>query len=323
MTHLVPVADGALVATGIHKRYGSTRALAGVDLRIDPGEIVALLGPNGAGKTTLMSIVTGLLRPDAGSVLVAGVDVMAQPARARRMLGFAGQETAVYPTLPVRENLRFAGELARLRGAPLARRVGEIAEALLLTELLERPARHLSGGEARRLHTAMALVHRPPVLLLDEPTSGVDAATRSRLLDVVRELARAGSAVCYCTHYFGEVEQLDPLVTILDRGSVVARGAMRALLAEHAESVLELRFDGTPPEIAGRRCVVSGESVRVTCEGSAALDAATVLGMLGEQAARLRAVELIEPSLESVFLSVTGRRPQAGDGEEVAHGAVG
>jgi ABC-2 type transport system ATP-binding protein len=179
----------------VHKSYGPVKALSGVDLDVGRGEIVALLGPNGAGKSTLVSVIAGLVKADRGGVWLNGIDAGAHPDLARRQLGLAPQETGIYPTLSVLDNLRFFGELTGLRKRDLRRRIDETVAAFSLSDLLDRRARKLSGGEARRLHTAMIVLHRPPLLLLDEVTAGVDVQTRNQLLDLVASLADEGSAV--------------------------------------------------------------------------------------------------------------------------------
>lgn len=294
---------------GLHKSYGDVVALDGVDLSVEAGEICALLGPNGAGKTTLVSIVCGLRRADAGSVTVNGVDAVRDSAAARCHLGFAPQDLAIYPTVRVRENLAFAGELADIRRRELQSRIEQVADALELTHLLDRPARALSGGEKRRVHTAMAMIHRPKVLLLDEPTTGVDVATRARLLQTVRRLAEEdGTAVCYSTHYLPEVEALGASVTIIDHGRVIARGAVANLISQHAHTIVELTFEGDAPQIATPgRCSVDGDTIRFQ-SARPAVDSARVLAGLGPDADRLRGLEIVTPSLESVFLTLTGRR---------------
>src|SRR6516162_3474926 len=191
---------------GLRKGYGSRLALAGVDLDVAAGAIVGLVGPNGAGKTTLVSIVAGLRHPDAGTVEVAGYDAVAAPARVRPLIGLAPQDTGLYATLTVRDNLAYFAGLAGLRGRERRRSVDAVADALALCDLLDRRAGQLSGGERRRVHSAIALVHRPPLVLLDEPTTGADVETRAGILTMVRGLADAGSAVVYSTHYLHEIE---------------------------------------------------------------------------------------------------------------------
>jgi ABC-2 type transport system ATP-binding protein len=250
-----------LIVENLQKSYGPVQALRGVDLEISEGEIVALLGPNGAGKTTLVSIVAGLHPPDSGRVRVKGVDVLAQPEKARRHLGIAPQQTGVYPVLTVYENLYFFGALGGLGKAALRRRIEEASEAFELLPLLDRQARFLSGGEARRLHTAMALMHDPALLLLDEPTAGVDVGTRSRLLEVVRGLAERGSAICYSTHYLGEVEELSASVAILDHGRIIARDSLEGLLRNHGQANAEPNLESVFLALTGREFAGGVEEV--------------------------------------------------------------
>ncbi|MFC7308252.1 ATP-binding cassette domain-containing protein [Streptomyces monticola] len=307
-------AAGALALSGVTKRYGRTTALQDVDLDIAQGEIVGLLGHNGAGKTTLMSLAAGLLRPDAGDVRVLGASPVRDPRRVRRELGLAPQELGVYPPLTVRQNLRFFAELAGLRGAGTERRIEEVAEPLGLTGLLARRVAQLSGGEQRRVHTAMALLHRPRLLLLDEPTAGVDVETRSRLLAFVRELARTGTAVCYSTHYLAEVEALDASVAVLDHGRVIARGSLAELVRRHGDSAVELTFSGSAPELRLPWPVTrEGDVLRVGVEQPQRA-APEVLAALGEAALRLVNLRVVQPGLDSVFLRLTGRRYADGPG---------
>ncbi|SDF98837.1 ABC-2 type transport system ATP-binding protein [Sinosporangium album] len=301
----------ALALDGVTKRYGAVTALREVDLRIEPGEIVGLLGHNGAGKTTLMSIVAGLLRPDAGSVRVMGVNPVTAPHAARRLLGLAPQELGVYPPLTVHQNLLFFAELAGLRGRTAGRRIEEIAEPLGLTALLGRRVAHLSGGEQRRVHTGMALLHRPPLLLLDEPTAGVDVQTRQQLLELVRDMAAKGTAVCYSTHYLPEVEALDGSVAIVSGGRMVARGPLKKLVRQYGDSAVELTFAGPPPDIPlPWPSSTDGRVLRVAVE-QPHLAAPRVLETLGGSAGELVNLRIVHPSLESVFLRVTGRRYDA------------
>ncbi|MFI8194545.1 ABC transporter ATP-binding protein [Streptomyces sp. NPDC085946] len=300
----------------LRKSYGESPVLRGVDLEVRAGEIVSLLGPNGAGKSTFVSIVAGLRRADSGSVTIAGVDAFAQPGAARRMTGLAPQDVAVYPVLSARHNLRLFGELAGLRGRELGTRIDEVARALRIEPLLDRPVGRLSGGQRRRVHTAMALLHRPRLLLLDEATAGADVETRTYLLDVVRELAADGSAVVYSTHYLQEVEMLGASVALLEAGTVIARGPVRDLVAGHATPAVEFRFAGPAPLVVaepGREGFATrhGDLLRVATPDPAATIAATVPA-LGEDARRLRGVEVVQASLETVYLALTGRRYASG-----------
>ncbi|MGI8757340.1 MAG: ABC transporter ATP-binding protein [Acidimicrobiales bacterium] len=300
-----------LEVDGIAKRYGDQVALHPVHLSVGAGEVCGLLGPNGAGKTTLVSIVAGLRHADAGTVRVEGVDIATGGGDTRSLVGLAAQETGIYPTLTVRHNLELFARLAGLKGSARNARMDEVADVLELEAFLERPARFLSGGEKRRLHTAMALVHRPKVLLLDEPTTGVDIATRSRLLAAIGRLAaQEGCAVVYSTHYLPEVEELGASVAILDRGHILARGPLDALVAEHGSGMVELTFDGAAPAVPG--AVVDGSVLRLATDRPGPRVAA-LLASLGHDAERLVSVDLSRPNLETVFMAITGRAYRSDD----------
>ncbi len=300
---------------GLYKRYGATRVLSDINLDVEGGEIVALLGPNGAGKTTLVSIVAGLLKPDRGHVWINGVDVTLHPQTARRHLGLIPQETGIYPTVSVRDNLRFFGELNGLRRQRLRERIAEVAEIFSLEGLLDRRGQSLSGGEARRLHTAMIVLNRPSLLLLDEPTAGVDVQTRNRLLQLVKSLAEEGCAVVYSTHYLREVEQINAAtVLILVDGQVAASGSIPSLIRTLGGASVELRFNGRPPgvDFPEGTVLVGDDALRVPVEGSPAISAASLLQKLDGAGSELREIKLHQPSLESVFLGVTKPTSEGG-----------
>lgn len=305
--------DAGLELTGVRKRYGSVLALDGVDLSVPTGRVTALLGENGAGKSTLMSIVAGLRRADAGSVRVAGHDPVTAPHAARLALGLAAQEPAIYPPLTARQNMLFHAELAGLRRSAARTRVDEIADPLALTGLLDRRAGQLSGGQQRRLHVALALLHRPRVLLLDEPTAGVDVQTRTGLLDLVRTLAREGTAVCYSTHYLTEVETLGAHVAVLDAGRIIAHDTLTELVRRHGRSALDLTFRGPPPDLDLPWPVTrTAHGLRIGVEAPHRA-AAELLQRLGPAAAeQLTGLRIVRPSLESVFVELTGRSFAAG-----------
>ena len=297
-----------LRAEGVAKSYGDVQALRGVDLTVESGQIVALLGRNGAGKSTLLSIIAGLLDPDAGSVTVDGVDVLAHPSVGAERIGIAPQETGIYRVLTVRENLEFFGEIAGLGRSERKERAEFVADHLGLTDLMDRRATQLSGGEARRLHTACALVHTPPLLLLDEPTVGADVGTRNQLVESVRTLADRGAAVVYTTHYLPEVEALGAEIVIIDEGLILGRGTKSELMAAHREMGLDVEvragvslnghgaLDGFEVRSLGAdRWRVVGE-----------LDVSGLVARLGPAAEDIVAVESIQPDLEQVFLTVTG-----------------
>lgn len=283
--------------------------LRGVDLAVQSGQVLALLGPNGAGKTTLVSVAAGLCPPDRGQARVAGSDVQRDRRRALACLGLAPQDTGVYPTLTVKQNLGF---FARLNGVPLRQvpqRVDQVAKVLGLTPLLGQRAGQLSGGQRRRLHTALAVVHGPSVLMLDEPTVGADVAARAGLLGVVRELAAGGAAVLYTTHYLAEVEQLGADVAILHQGRICVSGCLQDVVDAYARPRAILSFVGEAPGLAGwqvvGRCLVRDATEHeVGSLVAAALSAlATGGGDFG-----LAGVKIARPSLEDAYLAVTGER---------------
>jgi ABC-2 type transport system ATP-binding protein len=277
-----------LALRGIEHSYGSVNALGGVDLDVAAGQVLALLGPNGAGKSTLVGIASAVLRPVAGAVSVCGVE-SPSPVDVRGRVGVAQQEIGLYPTLSVDANLRAFGELAGLGPGAAAARAAELVGPFALDGLGARRAGQLSGGERRRVHAAAALVARPELVLLDEPTAGADPQTRARVLDAVRAVAADGAAVLYTTHYLPEVEALDCDVAIIDRGRIVAAGTAADLIAAHATARLVLSY--------GER--------RVEVDG----DAAALPAALAEHGADgLENVEVVRPSLESAYLALTGRR---------------
>ena len=296
--------------SGLRKSYGELPALRGVDLDVAAGEVVALLGPNGAGKTTLVSIVSGLRRADAGVVEVDGLDALARTADVRARIGLAPQDTGIYPVVSVRHNLLLFGELAGLERRDLKARVAEVAEALDITDLLDRKAGSLSGGQKRRVHTAIALLHRPRLLLLDEATTGADVETRARILDLVQRTAADGSAVLYSTHYLAEVETLGSRVVILDSGQVIADGDVHHLVTTHATPVVELTFAGEVPAALRDGHSPGAGRLRIPTQDPPATLVDVLAKASGQQ---LTGVEIVHPSLEAVYLALTGRRYDEAD----------
>jgi ABC-2 type transport system ATP-binding protein len=308
-----------LVINDVVKRYGDHTALAGVSLSVEPGEILGLLGPNGAGKSTLASIVAGLRPPDLGQVWVNGIDAVATPSLAQMHVGYSPQETGVYEVLTVRENLTFFAELVGLKRKARVRRVDEVANRLGLSALLGRTAFQLSGGERRRLHTAIAFLHRPALLLLDEPTVGADVETRAALLDLVREAADDGAAVVYSSHYLPEIEALDASVAILLRGRLIASGRLEELVTAHGHTSVALSFDGPIPDcsVGGVAATVDGDVLSIETSDPGGTVAA-IMHRLGAAASRVSSVDVLRPSLESVFVGLTGQRYSADESDVVA-----
>ena len=314
----------SLVAiSGLVKRYGDKTVLDALDLTLQAGEVLALLGPNGAGKTTLVSIVAGLRPFEAGSVLVDGIDVARSPRKARERIGLAPQELGVYPPLTVEENLTFFGRLSGMSRRVISARIAELAPALDLTDLLHKQASILSGGQKRRLHTAMALVSNAPLLLLDEPTVGADIESRQRLLDVVRRLTDDGAAICYTTHYLAEVEELDARVAILHDGRIAAESRIPDLIRAHGHGHVELRFDGPAPSVAGAIRDAADAAVLRFPSNEPAIAAGAVISALGDDARRVRSVEIVRDGLEAAYRSVTGTTLDGvNDEEELQHVAA-
>ncbi|MFI6984692.1 ABC transporter ATP-binding protein [Embleya sp. NPDC050154] len=297
-----------LSVLGLRKRYGEVVALNGFELDVEAGEIVGLVGHNGAGKTTFARAVAALIRVDAGEVRIDGRPVTPR----RRMpheLGIAPQELALFPTTAL-QNLRYAGRLYGLGRRLLAERIEEIAEALGLTEILPRPVEDLSGGQQRRLHAAAAMLHRPRVLLLDEPTVGADPVTRELLLRAVRSMADQGAAVVYTTHYLPELEVLDATLAVADHGRVIARGARADLLAALPGRVTLTFADGGglcfPHGLRDDDTRADGDDVVITAIDPAAA-AARLLAANPEHAARLRSIALDAPTLDDLYRELLTR----------------
>jgi ABC-2 type transport system ATP-binding protein len=295
-----------LEITGLRKAYGDNQVLRGVDLTVRPGQIVGLLGSNGAGKTTLISIVAGLRPADGGTVRVAGIDALTDRRQAAQHIGLAPQELGIYPTLTVADNLAFFARLAGMSRSDTARRVSQVAEAVGLAESMRKKAGELSGGQKRRLHTGMALLHKPALLFLDEPTVGADVQSRASILEVVRSLAADGVAVVYTSHYLTELEQLNADIAVLHEGRVVVRGSLDEVLGQYAVANVVLHFSGTAPDLPGWRSDGSSLSPLAVPEDPART-AAQALVSLGVEAESLAGVEIIRPSLETAYLAITGR----------------
>src|SRR5438067_4475964 len=222
-------ANNAIVVDGVVKRFGALTALDGIDLEVPTGTVLGLLGPNGAGKTTAVRILTTLLQPDAGSASVLGLDVVRQPNAVRSSIGLAGQYAAVDENLTARENLRMVGQLTRQSPSTTASRTAELLERFDLVGAADRPARTYSGGMRRRLDLAAALIHRPPVLFLDEPTTGLDPRGRLDLWDLIEELVGDGATVLLTTQYLEEADRLADHIAVVDLGRLIAEGTAAQL----------------------------------------------------------------------------------------------
>ena len=295
----------------VSKSYGASTALRGVSLSVGRGEVVALLGANGAGKTTLLSLIAGLRRADSGRVRDRGARSTPARSAARHRLRTAG--TGRLPARSVAANLRVFAELGGLRGADARRRVGEAAHALGLDDLVDRRAGELSGGERRRVHVAMALVHEPSLVVLDEPSAGVDLEARAELLQLVRAVADNGAAVVFSTHYLAEAEALGGRVAVLHRGRKVADAPLVAL-TQGLSGRVQLTFDDPVPAAelaAGLQATVDG-SVLTVRTAEPERQAAMILAAAAPFMTRLRSVRVLPASLEDAYLSVTGEQLDGG-----------
>lgn len=289
------IAVAGLVKLYRGRRFGDVLALDDFSLSARAGEIVGLVGANGSGKTTFVETVIGLIRPDQGSVRVCGIDMLRHPRRGRTHIGVAPQETALYISATVKENLRVFGGLSGLRRAALRSAVDEAVAAMQLESILERPVGWLSGGQRRRTQVATALLGRPEVLLLDEPTAGADPPTRQTLLGTVRARAKAGATIIYTTHYLPELADLDATLAVVKGGRVVARGEQQELLAGLPGEV-RARYDGPVPEpLRNRGRVVDGE-VRIS-----SIDPGKTLAELLVDGHAPIAVDVHRPSLDDLY----------------------
>jgi len=298
------------------KRFGDFTAVDDVSFAIADGSIFGLLGPNGAGKTTTISMISCLLTPDEGNVLVDGHSIRTDSAAVRRALGVVPQEIALYPTLTAIENLRFWGRMYGLSGSKLDDAVAYGLKMAGLEDQARKRVETYSGGMKRRINIAAGILHRPRVLLMDEPTVGIDPQSRNHILDTVRELNREGMTVLYTSHYMEEVEALCDRVAIVDHGRVIADGTLAelsALVGDEDRVRVELAEENRE-EAAQRVRALPGVSRAELADSTLevlAPDAAAVLGQMMAEIttarAMVRSVEVVEPNLESVFLHLTGR----------------
>ncbi len=308
------VAAPAIVADELVKCFGDVEAVKGVSFEVPEGKVLGLLGPNGAGKTTAVRMLTTLLKPDRGTARVLGVDVRKDPQRVRGSIGLAGQYAAVDENLTGRENLALVGKLTHLPSAEITARSSELLEQFALSDAADRVSRTYSGGMRRRLDLAAALVHRPPVLFLDEPTTGLDPQGRNELWSVIEALVSGGTTVLLTTQYLEEADLLADNIVVIDHGSVIAEGTATQLKQRLGATVVEItmRDDASTDRAVALLAPVGsasrdGKLVRVNVPGGAGarsmLDAVRLLD--GEHLDPASMV-LREPTLDDVFLELTG-----------------
>ncbi|MGD8374919.1 MAG: ABC transporter ATP-binding protein [Acidobacteriota bacterium] len=297
----------------LSKRFDKIQAVDAVSFRVAAGEIYGLLGPNGAGKTTTLTMLAGLLTPDDGTITVDGADLAARPGAVKASLGVVPQETAIYEELTARENLRFWAGMYGLSGRELEDAVGRALDQVGLSARADEPVRRFSGGMKRRLNLSLGLAHQPRAVLLDEPTVGIDPQARLNILQVVRDVAAAGTAVLYTTHYLEEAESLCDRIGILDHGALLAEGTLAELKRMVGESdVITVRgaFQETAlrPQLEG----LAGIVVRASAPGRLVLAAPAgggieLLEAIFAAGLPLTDVSIEPPSLNALFLKLTGR----------------
>jgi ABC-2 type transport system ATP-binding protein len=305
----------AIHAEGVRQTFGEVVALDGLDLTVEAGTVFGLLGPNGAGKTTLVKVLATLLRPTGGRASILGRDVVAEPLAVRKRIGLAGQFAAVDEELTGRENLEMVGRLYRLPVKEAKARAADVLERFDLTEAADRRVSTYSGGMRRRLDLGASLTGRPPVMLLDEPTTGLDPRTRQELWNTVDQLRRDGTTVLLTTQYLEEADRLAQRIAVVDHGRIAAEGTAKELKATVGSEVLSVRVD--PVHSADAAAVLAdltdepivdaaaGEIRLAVTDPSASAEAVRRLDSKGVQIA---AIELQQPSLDDVFLSLTGKK---------------
>jgi daunorubicin resistance ABC transporter ATP-binding subunit len=309
-------------ATGLTKQFGAVRALDGLDLVAESGCVTALLGPNGAGKTTTVSAIATLLRPDTGRVRVAGIDAIAEPRRVRQVIGLAGQYASVEPAMTGRETLVWIARLFGLDRRQARRAADEVLERLHLVDARDRLVRTYSGGMRRRLDLGASLVGRPRLLLLDEPTTGLDPRGRMELWDAIRDLVAGGTDVLLTTQYLEEADQLARDIVIVDHGRVIAAGTPAELKSRAGRDVIEIRpriaadlvaIEQTLAEVAAETPRADADTQRVSAavdDGPELLGA--VLRRLDDRGIAIDDIGLRRPTLDEVFLALTGQPIGAG-----------
>ena len=314
---------GAIYAEGLVKHFGDVKALDGVDLDVPEGTVLGLLGPNGAGKTTAVRCLTTLLTPDAGKAVVAGLDVVKQPNEVRRSIGLSGQFAAVDEYLTGRENLQMVGRLYQMSAKAAKQRAVELLEQFNLTEAADRPSKTYSGGMRRRLDLAAALVVRPPVMFMDEPTTGLDPRNRQALWEVIKELVDGGTTLLLTTQYLEEADNLAHDICVIDHGRVIARGTSDQLKAQTGGERVEVVVH-EPGHIAPADEVLRGfakgggataveehtRKLTVPVSGGAKL-LAEVIRELDARGIEIDDIGLRRPTLDDVFISLTGHAAEA------------
>jgi ABC-2 type transport system ATP-binding protein len=307
--------DRAIQAKDLHKDFGDVYAVGGINFDVHTGEIFSLLGPNGAGKSTTISMLACLLEPTKGDALVMGHSILREPMAVKEVIGVVPQEIALYEDLSARENLAFWGKMYGLRGAELDQRVDEVLEIIGLADRQKGRVSKFSGGMKRRLNIGVGLLHRPKVIILDEPTVGIDPQSRRNILDSIKAFNRQGMTVLYTTHYMEEAQELSDHIAIMDHGKIIARGTHEELVEIVGElDRIDLTINTESAQVIEQWQVTDGVRQVSAEDGALTLlvdDSNMVLPRLFEAVTgagvRITSIEIQEPNLDAVFLHLTGR----------------
>jgi ABC-2 type transport system ATP-binding protein len=308
----------AIVVEGLVKRFGDVVAVDGIDFTVPAGTVLGLLGPNGAGKTTTVRMLTTILKPDGGRATVLGLDVVQRPHAVRSVIGLAGQYAAVDEALTGRENLRMIGNLTHQPKSSINSRADELLERFVLTAAADRPVRTYSGGMRRRLDLAAALVHRPRVLFLDEPTTGLDPPGRSDLWALIGELVADGTTLLLTTQYLEEADRLSDHIIVIDGGRIVASGSATQLKGRLGTTVVEVRFASAESAQSAGRCLGAIGAVKTLDDGRTVSVSVPDAGPAVLEVVRLldssnlspESIMVREPTLDDVFLELTGHKAE-------------
>jgi ABC-2 type transport system ATP-binding protein len=302
-------------AVGIKKYYKKVRAVDGIDLEVREGEILGILGPNGAGKSTAISVISSLIKPDGGDVLFKGQSILKNPGDLRRVMGIVPQDVALYPDLSSAENLKFFGKLYGLRGEKLKTRMQEVLDLLELNGRAKDAVKNYSGGMKRRVNIGAALLHHPEVLIMDEPTVGIDPQSRSHILDTVKTLNKKGMTIIYTSHYMEEVEHLCDRIYVMDHGKIIASGTKEDLKnLMGGDDIVSLKTDiaseGFLKDLRGNLKVrnVDQKDGSITLMVQKDCDILSdIFEAASKNGVKLKSLDIKTPTLEDVFLYLTGR----------------